>query len=316
MKNSVEPSRPGHFEARRPADRDTALARAAPGILGPAEAERENQPRKSAKCAETNLPSVQSVQSVAQKSGSRSLPAAPPRCLLRLFAAIRFRLGGFRQEIHPLSLTPPLQRGAGRAGNSGNRFQRFPASRRLVARASCPPPDIGHSHRLPSPSQSRRLAREWPDVARGNRGRPPGSQQNSSVHPGWGDRTARHAALKPPWPAPASAEFLSLRRTKASPLGPPLPMSRSVWSAAHPAALGPAFACISSWPTGAKTIPAIVGREKSRKNGMPHSRSEMLAAHERALKRFKRMTARDRFESLVKAGIYTRDGKLTPPYGG
>ena len=54
---------------------------------------------------------------------------------------------------------------------------------------------------------------------------------------------------------------------------------------------------------------------KTRTNGMPHSRSELLAAHERALKRFKRMTGHDRFESLVRAGIYTRDGKLTPRYG-
>jgi hypothetical protein len=49
---------------------------------------------------------------------------------------------------------------------------------------------------------------------------------------------------------------------------------------------------------------------------MPHSRSESLAVHERALKHFNRMTAHDRFESLVRAGIYTLDGKLTPRYGG
>jgi hypothetical protein len=55
---------------------------------------------------------------------------------------------------------------------------------------------------------------------------------------------------------------------------------------------------------------------KTRANGTPHSRSELLAAHERALKGFKRMAAHDRFESLVRAGIYTRDGKLTPRYGG
>ena len=55
---------------------------------------------------------------------------------------------------------------------------------------------------------------------------------------------------------------------------------------------------------------------KTRANGKVHSRSELLAAHERALKRFKRMTAPERFESLVRAGIYSRDGKLTPRYGG
>jgi hypothetical protein len=49
---------------------------------------------------------------------------------------------------------------------------------------------------------------------------------------------------------------------------------------------------------------------------MPHSRSELLAAHERALKHFKGMTLHDRFESLVRAGIYTRDGELTLRYGG
>ena len=55
---------------------------------------------------------------------------------------------------------------------------------------------------------------------------------------------------------------------------------------------------------------------KARTNGKVHSRSELLAAHERALKRTRKMTAREGFESLVRAGIYTRDGKLTPRYGG
>jgi hypothetical protein len=55
---------------------------------------------------------------------------------------------------------------------------------------------------------------------------------------------------------------------------------------------------------------------KVRKNGRPHSRDELVAAHERALKRFKLMTARERFQSLVKAGIYASDGKLTSRYGG
>ncbi len=51
-------------------------------------------------------------------------------------------------------------------------------------------------------------------------------------------------------------------------------------------------------------------------NGKVHSRRELVAAHERALKRTREMTAREGFESLVRAGIYTRDGKLTPRYGG
>jgi hypothetical protein len=55
---------------------------------------------------------------------------------------------------------------------------------------------------------------------------------------------------------------------------------------------------------------------KSRANGRPHSRSELLAANELALKRTRQMTQEERFESLVRAGIYTRDGKLTPRYGG
>jgi len=55
---------------------------------------------------------------------------------------------------------------------------------------------------------------------------------------------------------------------------------------------------------------------KSRTNGRPHSRSELLAAHELALKRTKEMTPKEAFESLVRAGIYTRDGKLTARYGG
>jgi len=55
---------------------------------------------------------------------------------------------------------------------------------------------------------------------------------------------------------------------------------------------------------------------KTRANGKVHSRSELLAAHERALKRTREMTAEERFASLVRAGIYTRDGKLTPRYGG
>jgi len=57
-------------------------------------------------------------------------------------------------------------------------------------------------------------------------------------------------------------------------------------------------------------------KAKTLTNGKLHSRSEFLAAHERALKGFKRMSAHARFESLVRAGIYTREGNLTPRYGG
>jgi hypothetical protein len=55
---------------------------------------------------------------------------------------------------------------------------------------------------------------------------------------------------------------------------------------------------------------------KSKTNGAVLTRSELLAANERALKKVQKMTAKEGFESLVRAGIYTRDGKLTPRYGG
>jgi len=55
---------------------------------------------------------------------------------------------------------------------------------------------------------------------------------------------------------------------------------------------------------------------KSRVNGTIPSRSELLAAHERWLRRVRKMTAREGFESLLRAGIVTRDGKLAPRYGG
>ena len=55
---------------------------------------------------------------------------------------------------------------------------------------------------------------------------------------------------------------------------------------------------------------------KTRMNGRPHSRAELIQAHERALKRFRAMNASERFASLIRAGIYTRAGKLTSRYGG
>jgi hypothetical protein len=55
---------------------------------------------------------------------------------------------------------------------------------------------------------------------------------------------------------------------------------------------------------------------KPRSNGVPFTRTELLAAHERALKRTEQMTAQEGFASLVKVGIYTPDGKLSPRYGG
>lgn len=55
---------------------------------------------------------------------------------------------------------------------------------------------------------------------------------------------------------------------------------------------------------------------KPRANGTTFTRKELLAAHERALARVSRMTPQEGFASLVKAGIYTPKGKLTPRYGG
>jgi len=55
---------------------------------------------------------------------------------------------------------------------------------------------------------------------------------------------------------------------------------------------------------------------KSRLNGVPFTRMELLAEHQRALKRAKKMTAREGFQSLVTAGIITPGGKLSPRYGG
>jgi hypothetical protein len=55
---------------------------------------------------------------------------------------------------------------------------------------------------------------------------------------------------------------------------------------------------------------------KARANGTMFSRKELLAAHDRALTRVSKLTAQEGFASLVKAGIYTPDGKLTPRYGG
>ena len=55
---------------------------------------------------------------------------------------------------------------------------------------------------------------------------------------------------------------------------------------------------------------------KPKSNGGPFTRRELLAAHQRALKRTKRMTAREGFRSLVSAGIITAAGKLSPRYGG
>jgi hypothetical protein len=55
---------------------------------------------------------------------------------------------------------------------------------------------------------------------------------------------------------------------------------------------------------------------KPRSNGVPFTRRELLAAHQRALKRTEKMTAREGLQSLVTAGIITPAGNLSPRYGG
>ncbi|PWU17913.1 MAG: hypothetical protein C5B50_10325 [Verrucomicrobia bacterium] len=55
---------------------------------------------------------------------------------------------------------------------------------------------------------------------------------------------------------------------------------------------------------------------KPRANGTLHTRAELLAAHRRALNAVGKMTAEERFELLVGAGIVSRTGKLTKRYGG
>ena len=65
--------------------------------------------------------------------------------------------------------------------------------------------------------------------------------------------------------------------------------------------------------TKMKTVTKSV---KAKTNGAVPTRSELLAAHERALKKVRQRTPEEGFESLVRAGICTRDGKLAPRYGG
>ncbi len=55
---------------------------------------------------------------------------------------------------------------------------------------------------------------------------------------------------------------------------------------------------------------------KLKANGAPLARGELLAAHDRALKRTEKLTAREGLQTLVAAGIVTPAGKLSPRYGG
>jgi len=55
---------------------------------------------------------------------------------------------------------------------------------------------------------------------------------------------------------------------------------------------------------------------KSGANGAVPTRAELLAAHHRSIRRTDKMTAREGFDALVRAGIVTQDRKLTRRYGG
>jgi hypothetical protein len=51
-------------------------------------------------------------------------------------------------------------------------------------------------------------------------------------------------------------------------------------------------------------------------NGSVLSRKELLELHERVLKRVRKMSPKEGFQSLIESGIYSRDGTLAKEYGG
>jgi len=51
-------------------------------------------------------------------------------------------------------------------------------------------------------------------------------------------------------------------------------------------------------------------------NGRVPTRRELIAAHERWLRRERKMTKREGFDALLRAGIITSQGKLARRYGG
>ena len=48
----------------------------------------------------------------------------------------------------------------------------------------------------------------------------------------------------------------------------------------------------------------------------PQTRKELEALYSRVVKKVARMSPEQRFETMVRAGIYTKSGKLTKQYGG
>jgi hypothetical protein len=48
----------------------------------------------------------------------------------------------------------------------------------------------------------------------------------------------------------------------------------------------------------------------------PRTEKELRALHRRVVREITAMTPKQRMATLVSAGIYTKSGKLTKPYGG
>jgi len=46
----------------------------------------------------------------------------------------------------------------------------------------------------------------------------------------------------------------------------------------------------------------------------PQTRRELVKLYARAIKKIEGMSTEERFDSMVRAGIYTRNGKLTKQY--
>lgn len=60
----------------------------------------------------------------------------------------------------------------------------------------------------------------------------------------------------------------------------------------------------------------VRNKVKAERNGAASTRQEMLQRHGRFLKLQSKMSAREGFRSLLRAGIITKDGKLAGQYGG
>ncbi len=65
-----------------------------------------------------------------------------------------------------------------------------------------------------------------------------------------------------------------------------------------------------------KRMKSRAKNNKPMANGAILTRKALLAAHERSLRHDDQMTAEEGFEALVRAGIVSRNRKLTRRYGG